>query len=77
MVLRIKGAMVKLHNAYIGIGQAMQSPDLTTYQIDRLEKAQDIINDVMSRLEDQSGLIYDPPRRRVKGMKRGSSWRRY
>lgn len=77
MVLRIRGAMVKLHNAYMGIGEAMKSPDLTTYQKERLDKAQDIINDVMNRLEDQSGLIYDPPKVRRKGVKKGSSWRRF
>ena len=76
MVLRIKGAMVKLHNVYMGIDEAMRSPDLTTYQKDRLSKAQEIINNVLNNLEDPSGLIYDPPRRRVKGRK-SNSWRRF
>lgn len=76
MVLRIKGAMIKLHNAYMGVGEAIMSPDLTTSQKERLSKAQEIINDVLNRLEDQSGLIYDPPKRRVKGRK-SNSWRRF
>jgi len=66
MVLRIRGAMAKLHYAYKGVDEAMSSPDLTTYQRDRLAKAQEIINDVLIRLEDQTGMVYDPPRKRRK-----------